>query len=159
MPSILFVCTGNTCRSPMAEGLFRHHLLAAHSDPAAWQVASAGTWAADGQPASPQAVAVMAQRGIDLRQHRSQCVTPELLAGFDLILTMERSHRDALLAEFPNLFGRVFLLSEMVGRDFDIADPIGKAPIEYEHTAQQIESLLQRGWEEIMRRVTSNKEN
>jgi protein-tyrosine-phosphatase len=155
MPALLFVCTGNTCRSPMAEALFKRRLADAHLP--GWQVESAGTWAAEGQPAAREAVAAMAQRGIDLTHHRAQLVTGTFLNRFNLILTMESGHREALLAEFPHLAGRVCLLSEMIGRNFNIADPIGSPQLEYEHTAQQIDQILQRGWAEIMSRTVSNK--
>ena len=85
MPSVLFVCTGNVCRSPMAEVLFIDHLKRSGLDPAQWQVGSAGTWTENGYPASSNSVEVMKERGLDLSQHNSRVVTADLLAQFDLI--------------------------------------------------------------------------
>ena len=84
MPAVLFVCSGNTCRSPMAAALFKARLIQSGLDLAAWRVESAGTAAIDNQPATPQAVEVMAARGLDLQQHRSRRAGAEHLAGFDL---------------------------------------------------------------------------
>jgi protein-tyrosine phosphatase len=103
----LFVCTGNTCRSPMAEGIFRKLLSEKLKCPEdelvdrGYMVASAGVAANAGSPPSPEGVEILSGRGVDLRGHESQPVTPQLLSQADHIFTMTRSHRDFLVREFP----------------------------------------------------------
>lgn len=127
----------------MAMALFRNLV---GSD---WRVESAGTWAAEGQPASEGAVAEMGARGLDLSSHRSRCVSRELMQPFKLILTMERGHKEALQVEFPELADRVFLLSEMDGKVEDVDDPYGGTAQDYQVAAQTLERYLVDGFERI----------
>ncbi len=142
---LLFVCTGNTCRSPMAESMMRV-LMAERLGVSPEQleqrgvmIMSAGISAMGGNAPSPEAVAVVGQRGCNLAKHESQPLTERLVRFADLILTMTRGHRDAILAQWPSAAGRVHLLC----RDgSDIADPIG-GPLEmYERCAEQISAQL-----------------
>jgi protein-tyrosine phosphatase len=142
----LFICTGNTCRSPMAEGLFRKLLAERMKCPEdelvdrGFVVASAGVAAAHGNPPSPEAVEILTGRGVDLRGHESQPVTAQLLSQADQIFTMTRSHRDLLVRDFPELADSVRLLA----RDgADVIDPIGAGLDEYRRCADQIEEYLQ----------------
>jgi protein-tyrosine phosphatase len=141
----LFVCTGNTCRSPMAEGLFRKLLaerLKCQEDELVdrgYMVASAGVAAGPGSPSSPEAVEILAKRGVDLRGHESQPVTPQLLSQADQIFTMTRSHRELLVRDFPETAERVRLLA---GDGEDVIDPIGAGVDEYRRCADQIEENL-----------------
>ena len=150
MPAIVFVCTGNTCRSPMAEVLFREQLRTQGLDEAAWTVESAGTWAPDGAPAARFGREVMAQRGLDLSLHRARTVTRAMLERFDLILVMEVNHKEALWAEFPDLLSKIYLLSEMVNQKLSVADPIAGKISDYQATALEIEAYLTRGWQRIL---------
>jgi len=115
-----------------------------------WQVGSAGTWAVEGQPASAYAVAEMAKRGLDLRDHSSRPVTGELMKEADLVLGATRNHVEALKAAFPDQAHKVHLLSEMVGKVYDILDPYGGTRMEYAYTAQELEELIEEGYERIV---------
>jgi protein-tyrosine-phosphatase len=135
---ILFVCTGNTCRSPMAEVLFR--ALAGSAD---WQVQSAGTGARDGEPAAAHAIEVMAELGLDLSGHRARPVTGVLVDGAGAILAMEPRHADELRAAYPGAIRRIYLLSELAGGGVDgVPDPFGGAIDDYRKAAEQIDRLL-----------------
>ena len=102
-------------------------------------VASAGLAAMVGGRASPQAVDVMAAAGLDLRQHETQPLTEQLVQHADLILTMTRSHREAILVQWPDAAPRTTLLSP---NDIDVCDPIGGPREEYQRCAEQIRAEL-----------------
>ena len=150
MPNILFVCTANICRSPMAEAMF-DQLVRSKKLPGSWTVASAGTWAQDGNRASENGRELMNTWDLDISKHRSRIVRPGLLEAADLILTMEESHKEALLAEFAGLAGRVFMLSEMTGTVRDIGDPYGGSMQEYRDTAREIAGYLDKGYPKILK--------
>jgi protein-tyrosine phosphatase len=136
----------------MAEALLRARLARdeARQD---WRVGSAGVWTTDGRPASAYAIEEMAQRGIDLRAHRSRNVTPELMAEADLVLAMTRQHVEALSVAFPDCAHKVALLSEMIGQTYDIYDPYGGTRLEYKDTARELEQLVEDGYERIVAQV------
>lgn len=122
MPSVLFVCTANRFRSPIAAALFRK-ALQAQDDHDSWSVASAGTWALPGQPVLPDVWKVAQDYGLDLSSHRSKRVDAQSLADNDLILVMQTSHKEALQGEFPSRKDKIYLLSEVVEeRAYDIPD-------------------------------------
>jgi glycine hydroxymethyltransferase len=123
---VLFVCTGNICRSPMAEGIFRQ-LVKGRPD---IQVASAGVNAAPGQPPSVYGVEALAEDGIDISRVRSQPLTEALVEKADLIFAMTRAHLETLQMFFPQGADKSFLVREFDptadGDDLDVPDPIGQ---------------------------------
>ncbi|MCX7592113.1 MAG: Sua5/YciO/YrdC/YwlC family protein, partial [Kiritimatiellae bacterium] len=136
---LVFVCTGNVCRSPMAEHLLRQRLGA---DPE-WNVLSAGIVAADGLPPSEAAVSAMAEIGIDIRSHFSQPLTRELVNAADLIVVMTASHREQIRALYPDAVAKVRLLKSFgADTESDIEDPIG-LPLEvYRAVRDQIDRAV-----------------
>jgi tRNA threonylcarbamoyl adenosine modification protein (Sua5/YciO/YrdC/YwlC family) len=144
---ILFVCTGNTCRSPMAEALCRHLLAERLGCPPAELeehgivVASAGIAAMPGGPPSPEGVTVLGQWGIRLDDHSSQPLTEQLVRHADQILVMTMSHRMAIVDRWPETAARVELICE---DQHDVSDPIG-GPLEvYRQCAEQLKAELKR---------------
>lgn len=153
MPNILIVCTANICRSPIAEVLLKQKITDS-ALPGEWRVESAGTWARDGYAASKYGAELMRERGLDLEGHRSRVVNEEMLAGADLILTMESGQKEALMAEFPAVASRIFMLSEMIGQRSEIRDPYGGPKVEYEETVEELLGYLEEGFEKIIRLAT-----
>jgi len=142
---VLFVCTGNTCRSPMAEALFRD-LLAQRwgcspeeTEDRGVLVVSAGVAAMTGGRASEQAIQVMAEMGLDVRRHITQPLTQSLVRYADAIYTMTQSHRQAVVAQWPDAAERTHVLRVDGG---DISDPIGESVDRYQQCAAQIQSEL-----------------
>jgi protein-tyrosine phosphatase len=133
----------------MAEALFRVRLMMNEPNWRLWRVDSAGTWATPGRPAAIEAQQVIERRGMDISLHRSRAVSYDLLRRYNLILVMERGHKESLLAEFPMLAERVYLLSEMSSEEKDVDDPVGGTLIDYEKTAETIDRWLTSGMERI----------
>ena len=148
MRSVLFVCAANICRSPMAMGLFSAQVMSAASD---WQIASAGVFALAGYPAAQNTLVVLEQSGIDLSQHRSSQITQGMMQTYNLILTMERGQKEALQIAFPEHAQKVYLLTEMIGKNWEIVDPVGGSLCDFEETAREIEQVLIMGYERICR--------
>ena len=132
---LLLVCTGHTCRSPMAEVMAREVLAGR----AGVSVSSAGVSAVDGMPATEEAVEAMRELGLDLSGHRSRSLTREMVAEADQVYTLTASHRRAVLELVPEAEVKVQRL-ESGG---DIADPVGGSLAMYRETAAQIRRGLE----------------
>lgn len=142
---VVLVCTGNTCRSPMAEVLLKKRIadkLQCKIDELEDRgivIMSAGISATPGGRGAAEAVETLKARGLDLSQHESQPLTDRIVRFADVIITMTRSHRDVILQHFPEAERRVHLLSKDRG---DVADPIG-GPLElYRRCADEIDAYL-----------------
>lgn len=138
--TVLVVCIGNICRSPMAEALLRQALPRT-------SIASAGLGALVGRPADPIAVALMKERGLDISEHRARQVTAGVVRQAELILVMENEHKVELQRFHPAATGRVFLLGD--AERFDIPDPYRQARPVFEDVLH----LIQRGVETWARRI------
>jgi len=145
-PSVLFVCTANACRSPMAVALWNEKL---GREGLFWRTGSAGTMASEGEPASIKAQQALMVRGINISSHRSRPFSLDLGLAFSLILTMELGQKEVIIAEFPELASRVYLLTEMVSLCHDISDPTGGTLADHLATIDEIESVLTGGYQKI----------
>ena len=136
---ILFVSTGNTCRSPMAEALFLHR-----QGDMGWKARSAGVFAEMGAPASPNAVDALAEIDLDISRHRSQPVTHVLVKEADMIVTMSAGHAQHLCDRFPEVGNKVFLINAFGTSKVpaDVSDPFGGSLNTYKRTRDEIDRAL-----------------
>ncbi len=150
--NLLFICSGNSCRSPMAEGLFKTMI-----DQRYVKVKSAGTAAIDGLPASENARLVVKEFGGDISDHRTRCLTKEFIDEADLILVMEYKHYETVLELAPNAAIKTFLLKEYKRRTKynEVSDPVGKDLEAYRNTALEIYPSLRFVAEDIKKRLIS----
>lgn len=139
MKHVLFVCTGNTCRSPMAEGLF----LKAVADRADYEAGSAGVAASKGTPASPETLAILKKRGAGLTKFSSRPVSDALLSKATHVFAMTRSHLQALESRFPQHADKFYLTCEFIDtKRLDVPDPIGMGRAAYEDVANVLEAAI-----------------
>lgn len=156
---VLLVCTGNTCRSPMAEGILKKMLE--DKRVGNLEVTSAGTHGLPNAPASLFAIQVAGQRGIDLSKHRSRRLTPEMIKQADLILAMSPEHSDYMKRIEGTAGHKIFLLKAFPqagpasnkgsdGGVLSIEDPIGGSPEDYERSFKEIEKEIKRIFPKIL---------
>ena len=154
MYDLVFVCTGNICRSPMAEYLFRDMLQSQHPD---WRFFSAGVSAGYGIPASRFAVQVLAECDVDLTPHRSQPVMPQMVSTARLFVVMTEGHRAYLNGMYPNTRDKTesLLQFNQTAMDRDLLDPIGLSLDVYRYVRDQIRESLS-GLSEHLQALTLN---
>ena len=141
MKKILFVCSGNTCRSPLAEGIAKK----VFSDGKEFKssVTSAGSSAVDGLPASQWAIKVAEAKSLDLSNHKAKLLSKTLVKAADLIVAMGSNHRDTVGIIEPSALEYAYLLTDFCdGEEGDILDPIGGGIDKYEETYNLIENCL-----------------
>jgi len=148
-PTVLMICTGNLCRSPMAEGFLRTRLVQEGLADRI-QVRSSGTHGIDGSPASAYAIVALHQMGIDIQGHRARTVTQQAIDDADLLLAMTHDHISFIEHHFRRTEGKLYLLSEMIDHDFDVDDPYGGTETEYAQCAHQLSSIIERGFQSIL---------
>ena len=144
MTKVVIVCTGNTCRSPMAEAIFKD-LINDKGQANEILVSSAGIYAFDGDGASPQAIEVMKKEyGIDLIKHRARVLDGSDIEDADIILVMTKHHKQMILDIYPEAVSKVHLLKEYAGSEgyTDIIDPFGQDYNTYKKCANELEESI-----------------
>ena len=153
MTNILFVCTGNQFRSPIAAAYLRQRLE--ERGVRDWQVESAGTWAIPRLGPSAEAIRDADGLGLDIRDHVSCMVDEEVLRDAGLIITMEKGQKEALLTEFPGCGGRTYVLSELLGGlTFNVPDPVAY-PGEHGKVLREMCELIERAFPRIVELAAS----
>jgi protein-tyrosine-phosphatase len=134
---ILFVCTGNTCRSPMAEALLNSKNIPNI------KAKSAGIFAVDGSGASDHAKTVLAEKGVEIN-HQSSMLTKELVDWATYILTMTAGHKQHVISRFPEAKDKTFTLKEFISGEYgDVVDPFGGSIEIYRETRKELEQLIE----------------
>ena len=154
---ILFVCTGNTCRSIMAQKLFEKMWPEFGVSSQKMHAASAGLHAIKGDRISQQAEDVLREEGIDASTHRSRPVNRDEISRAHLVFTMTENHRQELLRRFPDVEDKVKVISEFAGWEGDIHDPFGTGLENYRKTAGEIKLVLYRMMQQLCKKKGNDK--
>lgn len=150
MPAILFVCTANQFRSPIASACFLKK-LSTSGIADTWTISSAGTWITSGLPAHPEAILAASKLGLDLSIHRTQEVNAVLLESSNLIVVMESNHKESLELEFPGTIGRIVLLGQLANvPGGEIPDPAKEKFIDSDNIATLIFTSIQRTFPKLV---------
>jgi protein-tyrosine phosphatase len=161
MPSVLFVCTYNQFRSPLAAAFFRQ-ILEEKGESEQWHVGSAGTWALENLSIAPLANQAALKYGIDLNTHRTNLINSSLLLKYDLVLVMESGQKEAIQYEFPPVQNRIFLISEITEKiSYDISDPAQFDAIMALNLADDLYDLIRRGYKSIIqlaKKISKNRQ-
>lgn len=150
MQKIMFVCTGNICRSAMAEKLLNKKINEEKLDLEAY---SCGTYAENGDFPTYEAIETMEKYGIDIKPHRATNIRYSKIEEMDIILCATRNHKSMVLSMYPNLAGKVFTMKEFVGdteNGIDISDPWGCNLAVYRKCAADINKIIEKLIEKIL---------
>lgn len=148
--NILFVCTGNTCRSPMAEAISRKIIRENAEKYGNFRVASAGIAAEDGGEMSEEAKEVLKEKNCTFEEFRSQNIYEELMDQADLVLTMGKSHKMLLSTYNKQWQDKIFTIGEYVGDQEEIADPFGGDYEEYEECFEELERKIKEIFDKLI---------
>ncbi len=153
--TILFVCTGNTCRSAMAEGIFKKMLKERTEDDTRFNIISAGIFALQGMRPTSEAIKVMVEQGVDISRQIATQVQEDLVKKADIILVMSNTHKDYIRTKFTFAQDKIYLIKEFAqisefksiqktNENYEIVDPLGR-PIEfYRIVARELKENLEK---------------
>ncbi len=148
MPKIVFVCTKNQFRSPLASAMLQKRLAKQGYD-ASWVVESAGSWVQHLAPPTPEALIEAEKRGLDISDHRARGIEAIHRELVDLFLVMEEGQKESILLDYPLLKNKMFLLSEMMGLSFSIPDPYVSGE-SHSEIASEIEAIIDKNFSKIV---------
>jgi len=159
--TILFVCTGNTCRSAMAEGIFKKMLKERTEYGSKFNILSAGISVLPGMSPTPEAIKVMTEQDIDISRHIATQVQEDLVKKADLILVMSNTHKDYITTKFTFAQDKIYLLKEFaqIGKfkslqktdeNHEVVDPLGRSIEFYRIIARELKENLEKILDKIL---------